>query len=313
MAVSAYSIDQAALEFAYKYPFSNEARELVKQLGIKQYDEKFATAGLLRVNEDLEKPKVDFTPTSYHELMLTYLLSYVYARMLVSATANMYIVKKFAAAEADRASSALSIDSLENAVRLANELNVKLSLVDSSATIDVFEFLKIAEGAEGLKLIEMGLSKGMIELSKEQILLLVRSAIEAAVLRGLPIPKAELPAQIIEQAKQIKLPEVRISGAQASSSYAWIEKLLQTPIPDVRHRSVNLILAPYLTNVKGLDPDSAANIIIDYIEKCKQLNPNTRVNDAYIRYQCKYAKSHGLRPLSLSRAKELFKGILDLS
>jgi hypothetical protein len=41
----------------------------------------------------------------------------------------------------------------------------------------------------------------------------------------------------------------------------WIEKLLQTPTADYRKNAVNLILAPYLINVKKLSYDDALNII----------------------------------------------------
>ncbi len=312
MEAYAANLDQEKLEFAYKYPFSKEAKELVKQLSGMPYDDKFAVTGLLRVNEDLQKEEVEFVFTNYHELMLTYLLSYVYARMLVSATGNAYIVKKFAIAEASRASSALSVDTSENIARLASELNVGIKAGDGKESIGIFEFLKIAKAPSGLHLVEMDVKKGNVYLSREQTILLLRDAIVQEVMKGLPIPKNLLPGKILEHAKEIKLPEQKIETGASVGRYAWIEKLLSTPIPDIRHRSVNLILAPYLTNVKGLDEETAANIIIDYIEKCKQLNPNTRVNDAYIRYQCKYAKAHKLKPLSLAKARELFKGVLEL-
>jgi hypothetical protein len=41
----------------------------------------------------------------------------------------------------------------------------------------------------------------------------------------------------------------------------WIEKLLQTTIDDYRKNAVNLILAPYLINVRKLSYDAALNII----------------------------------------------------
>src|SRR4051812_3473402 len=37
----------------------------------------------------------------------------------------------------------------------------------------------------------------------------------------------------------------------------WIEKLLETPIDDYRKNAVNLILAPYLINIKKLPYDAA--------------------------------------------------------
>jgi len=310
MAEDLPELNASLLSFAYKYPFSKEAKELIKQIGLQRIEDKFITAGLLRINEALENKKVEFVSTSYPELMYTYLMSYVYARMLASATGNSYIVKKFIVAEADRASSALALDNDENVVVLAKELGIRISL-EENIKMPFDEFLKFASGKEGLHLYSMKIKKGEVELEKEKAILLMRSAIEAEIAKGLPISQKELPREILIAAKAIKLPEAKAAG-EASGKYAWIEKLLATPIPDIRHRTVNLILAPYLTNIKKLDEEKAAEIIIEYIDRCKQLNPDTRVNEAYIRYQCKYAKSHGLKPLSLARAKELFSGIIDL-
>ncbi|MEM3781865.1 MAG: DNA primase noncatalytic subunit PriX [Candidatus Micrarchaeaceae archaeon] len=304
-------IDDELLEFAYRYSFSDEAKELLSREKGSTYEEKFATAALLRVNEDLSKESPEFISTSYKELMRTYVMSYVYARMLVSATGNMYIVKKFAAAEAARAASALAIDSIENIAKLSEELGISIRAMDSKPTINVLEFLKVANDS-GLHLQEMNLSKGIVELTKQQAISLLKGAIVLKILKGLPIPRSELPKESFAYAKELKVPEPKLPQFASSGRYSWVEALLSTPIPDVRHRSVNLILAPYLTNIRGLDPDAAAGVIIDYIEKCKQLNPDTRINEAYIRYQCRYAKEHGLKPLSLSRARELLKGIIEL-
>ena len=116
---------------------------------------------------------------------------------------------------------------------------------------------------------------------------------------------------MIDAAKGVKLPERRLALDLKGGAYAWIEKLLATPIVDVRHRSVNLILAPYFTNVKGLDEEEATKAVMEYIERCKAVNPNTRINEAYIRYQCKYAKNRGLKPLSLVKARELLADVIE--
>jgi len=81
----------------------------------------------------------------------------------------------------------------------------------------------------------------------------------------------------------------------------------------VRHRTVNLILAPYLVNTKQLEVEQAARIISDYIERCKQIDPNTKINERYIEYQCSYAKRRGLRPLSHERAKELLGSAVEVN
>jgi hypothetical protein len=55
------------------------------------------------------------------------------------------------------------------------------------------------------------------------------------------------------------------------NTISWIEKLLETPIEDYRKNAVNLILAPYLINVKNLSYDAALNIINSWLSKCGEL------------------------------------------
>jgi hypothetical protein len=63
----------------------------------------------------------------------------------------------------------------------------------------------------------------------------------------------------------------------------WIEKLLQTPIPDYRRKCIWRILAPYLINVRKLSPEQSFAIISDWLDKCSQVcrlyfNPKLKIN-----------------------------------
>jgi hypothetical protein len=54
-------------------------------------------------------------------------------------------------------------------------------------------------------------------------------------------------------------------------SYEWIETLLQTPIPDHRKYSIELVLAPYFVNVKCLLTIEAYRIIKEWVMKCNHI------------------------------------------
>jgi hypothetical protein len=54
-------------------------------------------------------------------------------------------------------------------------------------------------------------------------------------------------------------------------SIHWIEKLLQTPLPDHRRNCIWRILAPYVINVKKLSYDESFNIIANWLDKCSKL------------------------------------------
>ena len=141
----------------------------------------------------------------------------------------------------------------------------------------------------------------------------IEHAMRKEIAKGLPIKSSELPKQVIDYSKSLKVrPLAKVETVKGKRSEEWIERLIQTPIADVRHRTVNLILAPYLVNTKGLDPDMAVRVINDYIERCKQIDPSTKINESYIRYQVNYAKRKGMKPLSLEKAKELLGSQIDL-
>ncbi|MEM3227891.1 MAG: DNA primase noncatalytic subunit PriX, partial [Candidatus Micrarchaeaceae archaeon] len=132
-------------------------------------------------------------------------------------------------------------------------------------------------------------------------------AFEKKILEGLPISSKELPKEV---ALFYKSNGLRIAGTKAKQAGGgrgidWVERLLEYPILDGRHRIVNLVLAPYLVNVRGMEIEEAVKRISAYIEACKRVNPDTRINEQYIRYQCAYAKRKGMKVLSAKRAREL--------
>ena len=87
------------------------------------------------------------------------------------------------------------------------------------------------------------------------------------------------------------------------NTIAWIEKLLQTPIDDYRKNSVNLILAPYLINVKKVPYDDALNIINSWLSKCGKLRQLDQNFDYTVRYALKYSAKNGHRPLKIDTLK----------
>jgi hypothetical protein len=63
---------------------------------------------------------------------------------------------------------------------------------------------------------------------------------------------------------------------------AWVEQLLRTPIADFRKYVLDLILAPYLIVDRRLDEKTAYKIMVDWLDKCNQVerltfNPSRRV------------------------------------
>jgi DNA primase large subunit len=91
-----------------------------------------------------------------------------------------------------------------------------------------------------------------------------------------------------------------------------IEKLLETPIDDYRKNTVNLILAPYLINVKRLSYDAALNIVNSWLGKCGKLRQLDQDFNYMVRYASKYSAKNGNRPLKLDTLKLKNKKLHDL-
>jgi Primase X len=83
----------------------------------------------------------------------------------------------------------------------------------------------------------------------------------------------------------------------------WIEKLLGTPIDDYRKNAVNLILAPYLINVRKLSYDAALNIVNSWLCKCHRSRQLDQDFNYMVRYSLKYSAKNGNRPLKLDTLK----------
>lgn len=305
--------DDPRLDLAYKYPFLKDAKELVSKIN-PGFDPKFMEQGRIRVEEALSEKRIGFQKANLRDLKYAYLMSYIYARMLVSALNSRSSILRYVDAESKRAADALKNDDPENLIRIANELNSGISKENGGFSMRFEKYLEYAPQTRSFALPMQELDKGIVSMNENITIGIIRRIIRQEIAKSLPIPKKELPREILEYSKRIKLPEIAIAvqNPNAEKRYAWIEKLLSMPIGDVRHRTVNLILAPYLTNIRGMSEADAAKVIINYIERCREIEPSTKINESYIRYQCKYSKNKGMRPLSFEKAKELLGGAINI-
>ena len=72
---------------------------------------------------------------------------------------------------------------------------------------------------------------------------------------------------------------------KSTNNIFWIEKLLNTPISDFRKNAINLILAPYLVNIKILSYQESYNILFEWLKRCDSIrkldfNPISLANSA---------------------------------
>ena len=299
------------MEYSYRYPFSEEARELAASTQHMMEIKYIEMAG--RHIREAVSGRLPFSEIGVSSVKMDYIIGYAYSRMLVSALRRADIIRKYADAEAGRSAEALSrSDGQEEIAAMASRLGLRMGIAfrkngePEQFSISYIDFINNSPGEKAEGLVNQRLSGGAVLLDRAGAISVLERAMAREITKGLPIKRTDIPKEVLEYAKGMRFEQADAGVLpRGRDSIAWIDRLLGTPIADVRHRTVNLILAPYFVNIKGLDVDSATRAISEYIDRCKQLEPNTRVNESYIRYQCDYAKKKGLRPLSLDRAKEL--------
>jgi Primase X len=84
----------------------------------------------------------------------------------------------------------------------------------------------------------------------------------------------------------------------------WIEKLLNTPISDFRKNATNLILAPYLVNIKKLSYQHSFDILTDWLQKCNSFNKLDFNPDYLIKYALTTAIQKRIPPMKLVTLKD---------
>jgi len=84
----------------------------------------------------------------------------------------------------------------------------------------------------------------------------------------------------------------------------WIEKLLNTPILDFRKNALNLILAPYLINIKKLSYQQSFNILTDWLQKCNSLRKLDFKPEFLVKSALSIAIQKGIPPMKLVTLKD---------
>jgi hypothetical protein len=86
--------------------------------------------------------------------------------------------------------------------------------------------------------------------------------------------------------------------------YTWIEeKILANSFPDYRKIIVDLILAPYLINIKKMSYQESYQVIREWLDKCnslKKLDNYSNFVNYRIHYALKTAAKKGIGPMSLN-------------
>ncbi|MFH8119348.1 MAG: DNA primase noncatalytic subunit PriX [Candidatus Aenigmatarchaeota archaeon] len=100
----------------------------------------------------------------------------------------------------------------------------------------------------------------------------------------------------------------------------WIEQILSRTFSDGRKRLIDLVVLPYLINIKGLDEEQATGLCYNWALKSHEIEP-IRINKRslsensllrYIKTKARYVARKGLKPLSKNNLMEWFSDVDEI-
>lgn len=184
---------------AAKFPFLTEAKEFVANQHIEMADlitsEDLLPArkrGLQRVLEALEKGTVEYRPLMNDYDRLMEVMSYPYARMLVSQINDRYLTKRYALGEAVRMNQNLNDEkrNMTTLMTVSGELGVEAVGNETGVVRMKFtDFLMLAGRLKSKewKLINNDVRDGMVYLQAERFNRLVQNAFQDKIESEIPL------------------------------------------------------------------------------------------------------------------------------
>jgi hypothetical protein len=95
------------------------------------------------------------------------------------------------------------------------------------------------------------------------------------------------------------------SGPTVYEGIAWIDSILGNGgMSDYRKLLVDLVIAPYLVNVKQCDYNDAYNKIVNWFDRCSQKRRLDFNAPLKVRYALNRSKQNGIRPMRLDTMRE---------
>lgn len=210
---TALDSDAMDSERVSKFPFLEEAHDFVDSSGA-DLDELLTSPsyqparerGVQRVMDALEHSEVSYVPMAragdYDRLMEV--LSYPYARMLVSAVGDRFLTRRYALAEAVRMNRILAREDRETAMEVSEQLGVPSAAdPDGIMRVRFTDYLRLANRLKSVdwKLINNEVHSGMVHLPQDKFSRLMQNALQDRI-------EAELPLMAPEEFREAMAPDV---------------------------------------------------------------------------------------------------------
>ncbi len=196
-----------------KYPFLAEASEAITQNSVDIGDlfggsiyEEARARGLARVEEALLHSEVSYSPLVKDYDRLNDILSYPYARVLVSVINDRFLTKRYALAESVRLNRLLGDETPATVLHIAGALGVNSTFQDNKLKMHFPDYLTFSTRikSQDWKLVNSELFNGYVFLANEKFGRLLQNALQDRIEEELPLSVPDdVKASVSEDVKRI--------------------------------------------------------------------------------------------------------------
>ncbi len=307
-----------------KFPFLKESYRFVEECGAdieglitSPSYEQARSRGIQRIFDALDKSEVSYVPmvraSDYDRLMEV--LSYPYARMIVSAVGDRFLTKRYALAEAVRMNNLLSGEEYRVVMEVSEELNVPSSVdPDGIMRIHFSDYLRLANRLKSVdwKLINSDIHDGMVHLPQDKFSRLMQNALQDKIESELPLITPEEFKQYLRAditRTEMKLAETKARFSPTGGEGMKVEYLPPciNHIMDMSRRGLNLphsarfAMVTFL-NALGMSYDDIIRVFAespDFDEskseyQIKHITGELSGTDGYTPPECSTMKTNGL-------------------
>jgi|YelNatPaOPRAMG01_1025707.scaffolds.fasta_scaffold17835_2 DNA primase large subunit len=309
------------LEFAAKFPFTNEAKKIMDEKKPEISDGVIERA-LERVRYALKNGRVMASTPMSAEEKFEEILIYAASRMILAGINNPFLTNKYAVAWAKSAYERMS---MEEARRIGEELGIKPVERKGGLFLPIEVYLRFSPDDVAYSLVNREVEEGYVKIKEREFLRIVQEGIKN---RLESIPKGRVNDERIKRAGEVLkefLPKIdrKITSAIKGDHPPCITSLL-----DQVYKHENLghharwSLSVYFLN-RGVEPETILSLfsnLPDFSEKKTRYYIEHAKKRGYTMPSCETMRSYGLcvaecgikNPLSWGRygrkGKEVDKG-----
>ena len=307
-----------------KFPFLAEAHRFVEESGADISElitspsyEPARTRGVGRVMDALNHSEVVYVPmvraSEYDRLMEV--LSYPYARMIVSAIGDRFLTKRYALAEAVRMNKILAGEDRDTVIEVSEQLDVPSSAdADGILRMRFTDYLRLANRLKSVdwKLINSDIHSGMVYLPQDKFSRLMQNALQDRIESELPLItpdefKSYMTGDVTSVSMALEEAKAKYSPTGGEGMKNEFLPPCITRIMEMSRQGMNLphsarfALVTFLSAL-GLGYDDIIRVFAespDFDEskseyQIKHITGENRGGDAYTAPECKTMKTNGL-------------------